>query len=452
MLYYRHIAPKGLTLAPNTAAFQSARDRSQPLEDRFMDTYLRDAIDVPFDSLYLDPNNPRLAPADPPGYEEPEKLFDKELQEFLEKRVEQEFGIDKLLQAVVAQGWMPIDAIVVWVHPDDSQRNVVVEGNCRTVTLRRIRDQLPKEQAKLERMREGRTRVAARELRKQEQLVAQLEHIVQDTASLKVLPLDAANRAELEEKLPRVLAVRHITGAKEWTNYAQDLWLLHRYEHLFAEEFPDQDTRWESGIIAKVADEASLKLPSAKRQLMTQSTFSHFKTRYSDSLPGDEKFQDSDYYLFENIVKKPWLREQFGLELSDLELPEDREQVLFDWVFKSPRPRKATENQNVFYRHENVLVWEKIKRYDDKHGTAFAKRLDPDDPESAPRFLEIEAEYMAHMVRTKPGDVLESLLQQLGSINEATIENEGVFIAEQLKRVEKRVQTLLRMVEVAEIA
>jgi len=417
-----------------------------------MDTYLRPAIDVPFDSLYLDPNNPRLAPDNPPGYDKPDKLFDQELQAFLEKRVEEEFGVEELMQAVVAQGWMPIDAIVVWVHPDGSKHNVVLEGNRRTVTLRRIRDRLPKERIKLERMREGRTRVAPREVRAQEQLVAQLEHIVEDTAAISVLPLDAANREELETKLPRVLAVRHITGAKGWGNYAQDLWLLQRYEQLFGEAFPDEETRWEAGIIARVADEASLKTPSAKRQLLTQSIYSHFKARFDELLPDGEEFKDTDYYLFENIVKKPWLREQFGLGLSDLALPEDREQVLFDWVFKLRRPRKADENQNVFYRHEAVLQWEKIKRYDDKHGTAFAKRFDPEEPESAPRFREVEAEYMAHMVRTKPGDVLESLLQQLGSINEATIENEGVFLTEQLKRVDKRVQTLLRMVDVAEAA
>jgi hypothetical protein len=60
-----------------------------------MDTYLRPAIDVPFDSLFLDANNPRLAPDDPPGYEDPEKLFADELQTYLENRVEQEFSVDE---------------------------------------------------------------------------------------------------------------------------------------------------------------------------------------------------------------------------------------------------------------------------------------------------------------------------------------------------------------------
>ena len=231
-----------------------------------MKSYLRSAIKVPFDSLYLDPNNPRLAPDHPPGYEDSESLFEKDLQTFLEKRVEEEFGVDELLQAVIGQGWMPIDAIVVWEHPDGSQRNVVLEGNRRTVTLRRIRDRLPKEQAKLERMKTGKSRVAPRELKTQEELIAQLARIVADTEAIMVLPLDAANYEELEIKMPRVLAVRHITGAKPWGNYAEDLWLLQRYEQLFAEEFPGKDLRWEPAAITRVADEASLSAVAARRQ------------------------------------------------------------------------------------------------------------------------------------------------------------------------------------------
>lgn len=412
-----------------------------------METYLRSAIEVPFDSLYLDPNNPRLAPDDPPGYEDAEALFDKDLQVFLEKRVEKEFGVDELLQAIEGQGWMPIDAIVVWEHPDGSQRNVVLEGNRRTVSLRRVRERLPKEMTKLDRMKSGKLRVAPREIQAQEKRVEKLTRLVADTDRLTVLPLEAADREELETKLPRVLAVRHLSGMKPWHSYAADLWLLQRFEQLFAEMFPGKELTWDQTVISRVADEASLSAIAAKRQLMTQSAYSHFKARFDEMLPGDEEFASSDYYLFENIMRKPWLREQFGVGMNDLYLPEDREQVLFDWVFKLERPRKASENENIFYRHENVRDWEKIKRYDDKHGTAFAKRLDPEDPASAARFREIEAEYMAHLARTKPADVLESLLQQLGSLSEETIENEGAFIAEQLRRLEKRIQTLVRIVD-----
>jgi hypothetical protein len=353
------------------------------------------------------------------------------------------------MQAVVGQGWMPIDAIVIWEHPNGSNRNVVLEGNRRTVTLRRIRGRLAKEQQKLTRMREGRTRVAQRDLHAQEQLVEQIERVITDTAVLSVLPLDADNRDELEHKLPRVLAVRHITGAKGWGNYAEDLWLLQRYDQLFNDAFPGKDPRWEPSIVSQVAEEATLTAVKAKRQLMASSAFSHFKAEFDDLLPEGEEFKPGDYYLFENIIKKPWLRTQFGLGTNDLHLPADRERVLFDWVFKLPRPRSADESENTFYRHENVLLWEKMKRYDDDHGTAFAQRFDVESHESAPRMHEVEADYRAHMARTKPGDVLEGLLKQLGSINEETIEREGEFLAAQMKQVDKRVQTLLRMIEAA---
>jgi hypothetical protein len=414
-----------------------------------MDKYLRPGIKVPFESLYLDPNNPRLYVDDPPGYLDVQRLFDQELQKLLEVRVEQEFGVDELMQAVIGNGWMPIDAIVVWEHPDGSQRNVVLEGNRRIVTLRKLRGRLAKEQEKLERMRSGKTRVAGSDLRKQERLVSMIEQIISDTANIDVVPLDAADPDELERKLPRVLGVRHIAGPKGWGNFAEDLWLLRRYDQLFEDDFPGQDRRWEPSIIERVAGEASLTKLSAKRQLLASSAFSHFTAEYETELPGDEEFGVTDYYLFENIVKKPWLREQFGFGENDQHLPEESERVLFDWVFKLRRPRKAEDNENIFYRHENALLWEKIKRYDDKHGTAFAKQFDVENHDEAPRMREIEADYLAHMARKKPGDVLDSLLKQLGSINEATIEEEGLFLEQQLKRLEKRVQALMAMITAA---
>lgn len=422
-----------------------------------METYLRPAIKVPFESLYLDPNNPRLYVDAPPGYLDVERLFDPDVQKVLEERVVQEFGVDELMQAVIGNGWMPIDAIVVWEHPNGSQRNIVLEGNRRVVTLRKLRERLPKEQEKLERMRVGKTRVTSSDLRKQEQLVETLQQVIADTAILDVLPLDADGAEELTHKLPRVLGVRHIVGPKGWVNFAEDLWLLRRYEQLFEDEFPGADLRWEPTIIERVAAEASISKVAAKRQLLASTAYSHFASEYEAELPkGDdlnptksEEFDSGDYYLFESIVRKPWLREQFGLSENDLHLPEEMEGVLFDWVFKLPRPRSASDNDNVFYRHENVLLWEKIKRYDDKHGTAFAKRFDVENHQEAPRMREVEAEYLAHMARKKPGDVLESLLQQLGAINEATIEEEGIFLEQQLRRLEKRVQNLLAMINAA---
>ncbi len=319
--------------------------------------------------------------------------------------------------------------------------------------LRKIRERLPKEQLKLERMRSGKTRVAKHDLRKQEGLVQMLERIIDDTATISVLPLDAADQDELTHKLPRVLGVRHIAGPKGWGNFAEDLWLLQRYDLLFEDEFPGQDLRWEPSIVERVADEASLGKTKAKRQLMAASAFSHFKAEFENELPGDEEFASSDYYLFENVDKKPWLREQFGLGRGRSAPPRGgRAGAVRVDVQAAVWPRRPTDNANIFYRHENVLVWDQIKRYDDGHGTAFAQRFDVEPPDTAPSMHEVEADYLAHKARKKPGDVLENLLNHLGTISEAAIEEEGVFLQVQLKRLEKRTQVLLRMITAAEAA
>ncbi len=415
-----------------------------------MPTFLREQITVPFDSLYLDPNNPRLAMDDPPGYEDPTRLFDPDLQKRLEGLVEKVYDVGALEQAIVGQGWMGIDNIVVWTYPTDPTRHVVVEGNTRTVALRRVRARLPREQEKLRRMQGGRRQYTPRDVSEQEEVVAQLERIIADTANLPVLPLDAGTIDELNLKLPRVLAVRHITGAKPWGNYAEDVWLMARYEHLFEEAGLGDTLRWDPAIIARVGAEASLGKTQAKRKLKASSCFSHFKREFEDRLPEGEEFSPKDYYLFEIIVAKPWLREKFGLGEDDFHLAAEAEEVLFKWTFQLPGRRIGDDNPNVFYRQENLRDWEKIQRYDEQHGTSFAKRLDIDDPDNAPRYREVEADYLAHQTRRRPADLLEQLLGQLGSLNTDTIVNEGAFLRAQLERLHQRTGDLIAMIDAVE--
>jgi hypothetical protein len=220
-----------------------------------------------------------------------------------------------------------------------------------------------------------------------------------------------------------------------------------RYE----QEYPGRTVRWDPDLIRQIADEASLSSTKTKQKLQAASCFSHFHAEFEDKLPGDEEFSPGtrDYFLFENIVKSRWLRGQFSMGEDDRHLPKEKEQVLFDWTFKYPRGRTADENPNVLERHQNLQEWERIKRYDDQHGTAFAQRLDVEHPDDAPRFAQIQADYLAHKSRTKPVEVIENLLQQLGSIDTETIMSEGTFLEHQLQRLQERTGTLLRMVQVA---
>src|SRR5688572_888239 len=98
-----------------------------------MEKYLRKSIDVPFEDLYPDPNNPRLAIDDTPGYHDGSALFDSTLRDDIMTVLgEAAYETDDLVQAIIGQGWMPIDNIITWDHPTDgTDRHVVVEGNRR---------------------------------------------------------------------------------------------------------------------------------------------------------------------------------------------------------------------------------------------------------------------------------------------------------------------------------
>jgi hypothetical protein len=412
-----------------------------------MEKFLRKPIQVPFESLYLDPNNPRLRADEPPGYDNPKKLFDSGLQAELEATIEDVYNVADLQVAIESQGWMPIDNILVWTYPKYEDRHIVLEGNTRTVALRRIRARLPREREKLGKMKEGRKRYAPHDLTEQEELVGQLERVVADTATLTVVPLEADSIEELNQKLPRVLAVRHIIGVKGWGNYAEDLWLLTRYEDLFERERPGDKMEWDKGIIERVAHEASLGYTKARRQLQAASCYSHFKVKFEDELPEGDEFDADDYYLFENIVKKPWLRTQFELTEAGLSIPAERERTLFDWIFKLPRGRTADDNPNIFYRHENVLVWEQMQRYDQQHHTAFAARFNVEEPDSAPRMREVEAEYLAHKASRKPSDIIDGLLRALNGLDAGTMVSEGSFLKAQLKSLQGHTAKILKMIE-----
>ena len=416
-----------------------------------MKNYLGTSIKVPLEDLYLDPHNPRLAPDDAPGYDNPSAIFEPGMQMKLQEAMEDGNDLESLEQAIVGQGWMPIDAIVVWHHSDEPGKYIVVEGNRRLSTLRRVRDRLVREADKLARMRsKGAKTYAKSTIDEQTQLVSQLEAIIDDTNNLDVLPLEAKDLAQLRERLPRVLAVRHISGPRKWGNYAADVWLLDRYAQLYEDDFPGEDLKWKPDLIHQVADEASISAVKAKRQLKAASCYSHFKAEYETELPADQDFVPPDYFLFVNIVKSPWLRDRFGLGEDDIHLGEDGERAIFAWSFQKPHLNLSVdENENVFSAHRHVSLWHKMKQYDDVNHTTFAQRFNVDDPTSAPRMVDVEVDYMNHKQRRNPAEVIDQLLSRLGEIKAETITREGRFLRVQVEALDELTSKLLKMIDAA---
>lgn len=255
---------------------------------------LGDPIQVPFERIYLDPNNPRIASFERPGYSDPKSIISESIQQQLTDRLNKEENVDALESVIVNQGWVPIDAIVVWEIPKLKGHYVVVEGNRRTTALRAIRARLDKEKRKLDRMKAGAS-YSENDAAEQEALIKQIEQIISDTAMLRVSALVAKDETELREKLPRLHGVRHITTAKEWSPYARNLYILSLYQRAFERRHCNaKKLEIDADLVQHVANLVALKETKARHAIQAASAFSHFKMQYEDRLPPGEEFNDED--------------------------------------------------------------------------------------------------------------------------------------------------------------
>lgn len=408
---------------------------------------LQEAKLVSFDKIYLDPNNPRIAPENPPGYSDPEALFAPNLQGDLERRVREVYDVSNLEDSIVAHGWVPIDSIIVWEHPKKAGHYVVVEGNTRTVALRSLRgERFEREQKKLEKLKKTPSRFAE-ELKVQEDTVARLEAIAEKTTMLRVFPVAAKTVEELQAILPRLLGVRHISHAREWKPYATNLYILSLYERLFRERYGDKGAlRLEGDLVNQVGELVSLGGTKTRRNIQAASAFTHFKRDFEDRLPDGESFSDEDHYFFELILQNSYPKEQFNFK-DQLRLPPESEEVLFQWAFAKPRSGKEDENENIFYKAESVRLWNQMATYDGKARTNFAKQLDVNAPEEARPIRVIEAEFLQHKTQRTPIDALTALLNTLQDLKVDTLVSQQEHLRPLLEKISQLVGTYEKMMK-----
>ncbi|MDB5875375.1 MAG: hypothetical protein JWQ07_4817 [Ramlibacter sp.] len=417
-----------------------------------MVTELSAPIDVKLDRIFLDPNNPRIAPKNAPGYDNPEALFDEEAQPNLEERVRAVYEVSKLEDSIKAQGWVPIDAVIVWEHPKKPGYYVVVEGNTRVVALRSLRKRLEAETKKLEKLNKV-PQPFAEIVKEQEAVVNRLKDIKAQTDTLKVHPVGATSIAELEQTLPRLLGVRHVMHAQDWKPYPTNLYILSLYERMFRDKFGSKpDLRLEEDLVRSVGDIFSLSAPDTRRSIQAASAFTHFKAAYEDKLPEGEKFLDSDHYFFEEILDKPYARDKFGFTKDKLKLPPESAEALFKWGFSKPRQKKDDDdgeegNPNVFYKAESIRSWAKIAAYDSKKKTSFASQLDVDKPDQAPSLRAVEFEQAQHREQTSPVDALSMVSKALKEIKAETLVSQQEHLEPILKEIAMHVQMYLQMIE-----
>jgi hypothetical protein len=417
--------------------------------------HLHEFRKVDFSKLYLDPNNPRTAPGDRPGYDDPDAIFPDPIQANLRERMEALPEVGNLEPSIVSQGWIPMDAILVWEHPKQKGHFVVVEGNTRTVVLRRLRERLVKEKERLERMEKKPKGYAKHDLEAQRQIVSDLEKIVADTDKLEVLPIKADSASELEARLPQLHGVRHISGVAHWTPYATNLYLLARYRQLFeAKHGKDKDLELEDVLLDQLAKAVpKLTETEVRRNIQAASAFSHFKRMYEDRVP---KLTDQDQYFFSLILKHAHARKEFGFEKTDLHLKPEMEEVLFKWAFAKPRPERGggdeeDENPNVFYKAENIRQWDAMRKYDIKKQTSFADQFSVDDPDSAPLFRKAEAEYLHHRAYVSPLDTIASLLEKLRELQVETLMSQASHLRPMIEEMINQGGIYLKMLDAATV-
>ena len=112
----------------------------------------------------------------------------------------------------------------------------------------------------------------------------------------------------------------------------------------------------------------------------------------------------------------------------------------------------ADDNENIFYRHENVLVWDQMNRYDEDQGTSFASRFDVESPGEAPPMYQVEAEWLMHKASKKPHALMDDLLRRLSEFSAEQLAAEGAFLQPQLERIRDLSIDFLKMIEATEAA
>jgi hypothetical protein len=377
-------------------------------------------VRVTLDSLYLDPNNPRLASVEKPGYHDPERLFDERLQTQLEVRMRNSYkGLKALVHSIVNVGWIPVDAMMVWEHPSAPGRYVVVEGNARTTALRSIRREHDRE---LKRLARARSRDLAAELvaiREMEESVEALQRVLSATREIQVYPVAARTPEELFRALPRLLGVRHISHAQQWKPYATNVYMYSLYKQIFEENHGDERFRLEEPLLREAGALVSLPSFKVRRAVQAVVAFNRFRAAWNDRMPEGERLSEPDQGYFLYLFEPGHAREQFGLDDGDLWLDRDMEEVLFRWAFS--KPREEGENRNVLRTPEDIRTWNKVARYDERQKTHFSRMLDVSRPGAARPMAQVEADYSAHRANRTPLETLLSLVDAMKGMEVETL-------------------------------
>lgn len=408
-------------------------------------------VELALKDIALDPNNPRIAPKPAPGYGKPEAIFDPAIQDALVTKVYEVYKAASLEASIIEQGWIPVDQILVWKHPS-GKGYIVVEGNTRVSLLKRLPARLEAEQKKLERMIKA--SAPQSQTNQQNLLVAKIAQVIADTETLTVYPVMAKDAAELAQKLPRLLGVRHVKPAQKWGPFATNLYMISLYEAAYYEQHDaTEPLRLEQPILDRIAAELPLKPDEIRKNIQAASAFSHFKANYDEKIEAaGNKLGAGDQYYFDNILSNKHARDEFGFTDDRLHLTEEGEEALFQWAFskqrKSTGDDRDAENENVFQKAEDIRLWQKVARYDAKTKTTnFARSLSISDPTDATPVWRLEKEAAAHREQNTPVKKLNDLLNGLRQMKLDTLILQGDHLKPMLEQAIEQIGKYIKFID-----
>lgn len=365
--------------------------------------------------LYLDINNPRLSISQPVGYDDVEKIFCDETQDILSREIYDKFvktsnsNDNSIEDSMIAQGWVPDASPLVYLPDEKLDKYVVVEGNRRLATLRKIHNDFLT-------------------MNESDDKYERVKAFVESTSSINVSVIDVNSSKELEEYLVHFLSVRHIIGIQEWTPHARNLFFVNLYKKLGGSE---NDKLVKKDILKEISAKCGLTDIKARRVLQQAFMFEQFKSLYRTKLKGTDEFKDQDQQFFEQIVSDTYLRETiFKIDIDTLLLPPESMEKLFNGSFFFDRRDSDEHSNQIFHTAKSWKKYKFICQFDADHGTSLSSLINLDEPKKSKTIRYVENKKEEFKRKSRPHDILQELYEELKTIENEQMKEQSLILVD----------------------
>jgi AAA15 family ATPase/GTPase len=248
-------------------------------------------------NLFLDPNNYRFIDHDKHEFVKEANVLDSRIQKtarlFIEGKNQE--NIRDLLLSFKTNGFMDVDVIQVQDLGDNKFK--VLEGNRRIAALKSLQEDYE-------------NGISIGEL---------------DPSIFRSVPFSIHENEDSEKHLI-LMGLKHISGNKKWSTFNQATLI---YDYLK----PYKDASRE--IYCKKEDQLCNSLGITKHKLRSMQRVIHLILEYRSSDFSDQ-FESSKYGLFEEIIKKPSIKEWLDWD-DEQYYPRNRSNLdrIFSWISKT---------------------------------------------------------------------------------------------------------------------